>query len=186
MRLRAGRLPLAAAGLALPLAAFAFEDAATGFRVTPPPPFVVEPVDGDPRVDVKLRIRSRTGKPTALNPRWGICIVNFGLRRSPEPITKAELGTVTENPRRPGTIRESLSASFDFSKTELFELQGYRGVELQGQFTRTPDLMGSRTFVSIVDSVKGRTMMNCTTPDAEFDEALPQFRAIRASIALPE
>lgn len=185
MRRRAGRCVVVAAALALPFAALAFEDAATGLRMNPPPPFVARRVDVDPGVDVRVRITSTSGLPVSVNDETGaVCMVNFIRRRSPEPTSREKLNAMAADPRWQQMAKDALSRqAFDIQRFEVFSLQGYRGLEMQGQFKYNPRV---RNFISRIGSVMGSTLITCTATTADFDEARPQFRAIRASITLPE
>ena len=188
MRLRAGRRPVAVAAIVLPAAALALEDAATGLKITPPPPFVAQRVDGDRGVDVRVRITSTTGRPASVNDETGaVCMVNFIRRRSPEPTSRETLNAMVADPRWQRMAKDAMAQqAFDIQRSELFSLQGYRGIEMQGQLKNNPRARETLAFVSRISSVKGSTIMTCTTRSADFDEALPQFRAIRAAITLPE
>ncbi len=61
-------------------------------------------------------------------------------------------------------------------------LEGATGIELVG-LPKDPQAAG--IFVSIIDTPKGRTSLNCATPPAGLQDALISSGLIRASIILP-
>lgn len=70
----------------------------------------------------------------------------------------------------------------DNRRPRRIERRGFCGIRLKNH----SDAKGSLAFMSMIDMVRGRTAIRCTTLATDFDEALPQFRAIRGSITFPE
>jgi hypothetical protein len=72
------------------------------------------------------------------------------------------------------------------SELKLFEHQGFNGIELIVAPKAGPDAQTTRMFVSAMETAKGRTVLSCVTDQAGLASALPQFRAVRATIHAPE
>jgi len=151
--------------------------------IDPPAPFVVEA--GDPGQAVILKVRSTTGKPTAANTDGSLC--GIGFRAVPEfgAASQELLNAQTADPRWQEGILAAIRANMTVPAGTPIEHEGLRGMEFQGLSKPGNPESPIRAYLAIFDSPKGRTTLTCVTPSPEFATALPQFRAILATLHPP-
>jgi len=89
-----------------------------------------------------------------------------------------------EQPNWLDNAAAALSRTFDVTTKQTFVLDGATGVELVGK--PKAGVPGAGVFISMIDTPRGRTTLNCATRIEELDGALNQFRLIRAGITLPK
>ena len=172
---------VAVAILAGPAAAIPFEDPTSGFKIDPPVPFFVQPAKSD-SYDFAAVINSTTGTPATGEGDSYLCQVGFKAQAESADLTQEEINLQVQAPDWLDNAASALAATFDVTGKTTFMLEGATGIELVGQ---PKDTHGAAVFVSIIDTPKGRTTLNCATPSAGLQDALNQFRLIRASITLP-
>jgi hypothetical protein len=83
-------------------------------------------------------------------------------------------------------IRSTLELVFQIDGERAFTLQGYRGIKLRVRFKAGAGADDVRALMSFVETARGRTTLICLTDRASFNKALPQFRAVRATMTAPE
>lgn len=173
-----------------PLASAAFRDAATGFAIAPPAPFVTEPTTHR-TFDVAVGLRSTTNLPPSVgrspdgSPPF-ICQAGFKSAAQNNDLTKAEINAFMAKPEWRKVIRSTLELVFQIDGERAFTLQGYRGIELRVRPKAGPGAENVRALMSFVETAKGRTTLICLTDRASFNKALGQFRAVRATLTAPE
>ncbi len=171
-------------------AAASFRDPATGFGIAPPAPFVTEPTSHR-TLDVAVGVRSTTNLPPAVGrtpdgSQPFICQAGFKAAAQNNDLTKAEINALMSKPEWRKVIRSTLELVFQIDGERAFTLQGYRGIELRTRPKSGPGAENVRALMSFVETAKGRTTQICLTDRASFNKALPQFRAMRATITAPE
>jgi hypothetical protein len=174
-------LLIAIAALATPAMALPFEDPASGFKIDPPAPFFVLPATTK-SYDFAAVINSTTGAPAKGTGDGYLCQVGFKAQPDSAGLSQEEINLQVAAPGWLDNAAAALSTSFNVTGKTTFMLQGATGIELVGV---PKDTHAAGIFVSIIDTPKGRTTLNCATPPAELDGALNQFRLIRGSITLP-
>jgi hypothetical protein len=172
---------IAVAALATPAMALPFEDPASGFKIDPPAPFFVLPATTK-SYDFAAVINSSTGAPAKGAGDSYLCQVGFKAQPDSAGLSQEEINLQVAAPGWLDNAAEALSASFNVTGKATFMLEGATGIELVGL---PKDTNAAGIFVSIIDTPKGRTTLNCATPADGLDGALNQFRLIRASITLP-
>jgi hypothetical protein len=173
----AGAVCLAGASAAAP-----FVDAATGLKVDPPQPFVVAPAKSQ-TYDVAVVVNSLTGAPSLGAGDNYLCQIGYKGLPDNADFDQEEINLQVEQPDWLDNVAAAMSQTFEVTGKATFVLDGATGVELIGK-PRDPTHAAS-VFVSMVDTPKGRTTVNCATRPEEIDAAVNQFRLIRASVTLP-
>jgi hypothetical protein len=176
-------------GLSFPAAA-SFRDPATGFGIAPPAPFVTEPTTHR-TFDIAVGLRSTTNLPPSVgrSPDGSqpfICQAGFKAAAQNNDLTKADINALMAKSEWRKVIRSTLELAFQIDGERAFTLQGYRGIELRGRPKQGPGAENVRALMSFVETAKGRTTLICLTDRASFNKALPQFRAVRATMTAPE
>jgi hypothetical protein len=170
-------------------ASASFRDPATGFGIAPPTPFVTEPTTHR-TFDVAVVLRSTTNLPPTVPPPDGsqpfICRAGYKAAAEIDDLTKAEINAFVGSPEWRTELRRNLETSFHIDNLGTFTLQGYRGTEVTAR-PKFGDSAGNvSVLLSYVETNKGRTTLTCFTDRASFAKALPQFRAVRATMTAPE
>jgi hypothetical protein len=176
-------------GLSVPAAA-AFRDSATGFSIAPPAPFVTEPTTHR-TFDVAVGLRSATNLPPSVgrSPDGSqpfICEAGFKAAAQNDNVSKADINAMMAKPEWRKVIRSTLELVFQIDGESAFALQGYRGLELRARPKAGPGAENVRALISFVETARGRTTLICLTDRASFNKAVPQFRAVRATMTAPE
>ncbi len=167
------------------LAQNSFADPATGFGLAPPAPFAIEPTTRR-QFDVGVGIKSASGQPAPAGTSPYVCEAGFKAAPQNASLTQAEINAQMEKPEWVRLIRATIELAFNVTAERRFTLQGFRGIEFQGSPKAGPGHENARMVMSMVETPKGRVTMVCVTERSGFDRALPQFRAIRATITLPK
>jgi hypothetical protein len=171
----------------LPGAAHAFStDPATGFGIRPPAPFVAEQTTNRRQFDVGIGVKSATGAPAPAGTGTYVCEAGFKAAAQNNAMSREEINAFMDKPEWVNIARATMELAFSISAQQRFTLEGYRGIEFRGRPKAGPGAENVRMFMSIVETAKGRTSMICVTDRVVYSKALPQFRAIRATINLPK
>ncbi|MGX1787517.1 hypothetical protein ACWIGM_12285 [Bosea sp. NPDC055332] len=182
------RLPvaLAASLLAGAAAAQSYGDAATGLSVTPPAGFKAEAGKPHPQFEVTIDINSKTGTPKVVNSTGQLCTLGFKRATQNAQLTRETINEQMAKPEWQQLYREMFETIGTVSDLKLFEHQGFTGVELIVAPKAGPNAQNVRMFTSTVETAKGRTALICATDQAGLAAALPQLKALRATIHAPE
>lgn len=180
---RLGLVLLAAAlSGAVPAGAAPFVDPASGFKIDPPPPFVLVPAKSA-TYDLAVVVNSLTGKPSLGAGDNYLCQVGFKKLPENGDFSQEDINLQVAKPDWLDNAAAALSKTFDVGSKATFVLDGATGVELVGKPLDAAH--GAAVFVSMIDTPAGRTTLNCATRPDEIDAAVNQFRLLRASITLP-
>jgi hypothetical protein len=170
-----------------PSAAHAFStDPATGFGIRPPAPFVAEQTTNRRQFDVGVGIKSTTGAPPTAGPTPYVCEAGFKAAAQNNGLSREEINAFMDKPEWVSVARATMELVFKITSQQRFTLEGYRGIEFRAQPKEGPGAENVRMHISIVETARGRSSLFCVTEKAAFAKALPQFRAIRATISLPK
>jgi hypothetical protein len=174
-------------GALSPASALAFStDPATGFGINPPAPFVAERTTNRRQFDVGVGVKSTTGAPATVGTTPYVCEAGFKAATQNNDLSRDEINAFMDKPEWVNVARATMELVFSITSQQRFTLEGYRGIEFRGRPKEGPGAENVRMFMSIVETAKGRTSMICVTDRAGFNNALPRFRAIRATINLPK
>lgn len=177
---------LAATLLAGVAAAQSYGDAATGLSVTPPAGFKAEAGKPHPQFEVTIDISSKTGTPKAVNSTGQLCTLGFKSSTQNAKLTRELVNQQMAKPEWQQLYRDMFETIGAVSDLKLFEHQGFNGIELIVTPKAGPDAQNVRMFTSTIETAKGRTALICATDQAGLAAALPQFKALRATIHAPE
>lgn len=185
---RSLRLPalLAAAMLgAGPAAAQSYGDAASGLSVTPPANFKAVAGKPHPQFEVTIDISAKSGTK-AVNSTGQLCTLGFKSAAQNANLTREVINAQMAKPEWQQLYRDMFETIGTVSDLKLFEHQGFSGIELIVAPKAGPNAQNMRMFTSTMETAKGRTALICATEAAGLAAALPQFRALRATIHAPE
>jgi hypothetical protein len=179
----AGWIIVALAGaVAGPAAAAGYVDSGSGFAVDPPQGFIVAPAKS-PSYDLAVIVNSLSGSPSLGAGDNYLCQVGFKALPESADFTQEEINLQVAQPDWVDNAAAALSQTFNITVKQTFVLDGATGIELVGK-PKDP-AHASGVFISMVDTPKGRTTLNCATRPEEIDGAVNQFRLIRTSITPP-
>ena len=169
---------------ALPSAAF--EDAASGFRITPPQPFSVQRSVEKRPYDISVGLNSATGKPRLAGRDRYLCEAGFKANAENASLDRDTINALGDGEEWIAHLKSVYEKTgMIVLATGRYTLQGFRGLELEGKAPpHAPDDV--RIYIAFSDTPKGHTTLRCVTLADDYIAALPQFRAIRDSITLPQ
>lgn len=183
LRLSAALAALIIAGSA---AAQSYGDAATGLSVSPPAGFKAEAGRPHPQFEVTIDISSKTGTLKAVNSTGQLCTLGFKSEPQNAVLTREVINAQMAKPEWQQLYRTMFENVGTVSDLKLFEHQGFSGIELIVAPKAGPNAQNVRMFASAMETAKGRTALICVTDQASLASALPQFKALRATIHAPE
>ena len=166
-------------------AAQSYGDPASGLSISPPAGFNAEAGKSDPQFDVTIDISSKTGQPKAANSSGQLCTLGFKREAQNAVLTREAVNAQMARPEWQQLYRSMFENIGTVSDLKLFEHQGFNGIELIVTPKAGPNAQNVRMFASIMETAKGRTALICTTDQAGL-AALPQLKALRATIHAPE
>lgn len=179
-------IALAAFVVAGSAAAQSYGDAATSLSVAPPAGFKAEAGKPHPQFEVTIDISSKTGTPKAVNNNGQLCTLGFKSAAQNAKLTRELVNEQMAKPEWQQLYRDMFETIGTVSDFKLFEHQGFAGVELIVTPKAGPNAQNVRMFTSTLETAKGRTALICATDSAGLAAALPQFKALRATIHAPE
>jgi len=168
--------------MALRADAAPFVDPASGFKVDPPSSFVVRPAKSS-TYDIAVAINSLDGTPPLGIEDDYLCQVGFKAQPENADLAQEEINLQVEKPQWLDDAAQALSQTFTITGKATFVLDGATGIELVGTPKDTAHASG--VFVSMIDTPKGRTTLNCATRPEALEAAVNQFRLIRSGITPP-
>jgi len=177
---------LAAGPFAGAAAAQSYGDAASGLSIAVPPGFKAEAGRPHPQFDVTIDISSKTGTPKAVNSTGQLCTLGFKRSDQNAQLTREIVNAQMVRPEWQQLYRDMFETIGTVSDLRLFEHQGFSGIELIVTPKANPGPQSVRMFTSTLETAKGRTALICATDQASLAAALPQFKALRATIHAPE
>lgn len=182
------RLPAIAAAMLFAGGACAqsYGDPATGLSVSPPAGFKAEAGRSHPQFEVTIDIVSKSGMPKAVNSTGQLCTLGFKSAAQNAKLTREVINEQMAKPEWQQLYRDMFETIGTVSDLKLFEHQGFSGIELIVTPKAGPNAQNVRMFTSTLETAKGRTALICTTDQAGLAAALPQFKALRATVHAPE
>lgn len=163
-----------------------YGDAASGLSIASPAGFKAEAGKPHPQFDVTIDISSKTGTPKVVNNTGQLCTLGFKRAAQNAQLTRKVVNEQMAKPAWQQLYRNMFEAIGTVSDLKLFEHQGFTGIELTVTPKAGPNAQNVRMFTSTLETAKGRTALICVTDQASFAAALPQFKALRATIHAPE
>lgn len=166
-----------ASGVSLPV--LAIEDEATGFAIEPPAPLTAERIE-NPAFTAAFGIRAPAGSPQPSAGNEFLCQIGYLVQA--REVTQDEINALTLQPGYIASLAPSLDAAFAGHQETIFTVATVAGLEILA----TPrDVASNRLYTALLQTPSGIVQQHCTTTAADLDTALPLFRAIRDSVALP-
>jgi hypothetical protein len=166
--------------------AMAFSDPSTGFGVRPIAGYTVEATSARRQFDVGVGLNPIAERPGKAGTGSYVCEVGFKAAAANAGLSKAEINALVGKVEWLNLMRASIELAFNVTAVRRFTLDGFRGVEFEATPKMGPGAADVRVFGSIVETARGRVTQMCVTVKDDYRRALPQFRAIRAGITLPQ
>lgn len=177
---------LAAILFAGSVAAQSYGDSVSGLSVSPPAGFRAEAGQPHPLFDVTIDISSKTGMPKAVNSTGQLCTLGFKPAAQNAELTREIINAQMAKPEWQQLYRTMFETIGTVSELKLFEHQGFNGIELIVTPKAGSNAQDVRMFASALETPKGRTALICATDQTGLASALPQLKALRATIHAPE
>jgi hypothetical protein len=168
-----------------PLAAQPVIDPVFGLSVTPPAGYVAALWTPMPSRNVIIIVQ-RTEFENAG------CIVEFLSSDTGGADTQADVNARADNTESIDRLRAEFSARYTIQSIAPIEHAGVRGAAIVGDrrfsdpMSATPIQKNTREWYVILDTIKGRTTVNCETYRYDFSSRLPDFDAVVRSISFPK
>lgn len=178
-------LALVAASASASRPAAAFTDDRTGLAVEPAAPYQATAGAPRPNYDVVVNIRSATGKPTAAGPDGNLCGVAFKLVPQNGGIPQSAINDRITTPDWIATVQAPFKTWGEVERTETFEQEGVKGVELVVAPKTGPGHEAVRMYIALWETPKGRAVVSCAGKTEELVQALDAFRSIRRAVRAP-
>ncbi|HZA02570.1 MAG TPA: hypothetical protein VE665_09845 [Hyphomicrobiaceae bacterium] len=169
---------VAAATASGPLAAQSYADPASGLTVDPPKPFVAQPGRRLRQFDATIDVDSAAEKRH--------CAIGYKQLSQNASLSKADINAMMADPNWRNLQKSIFEMTGTVTDLVTFEHQGYTGLEMTVTPKVGPAADTIRMSVSHIETPKGRTALICITDKDSLAAALPQFRAVRATIRAPE
>lgn len=180
----ARRIVVAALLSLAPAAAFAFEDAATGFAARPPKGFVVAP-SHNRTLDVAVTIDPLSGFPPKAGSSASLCKAGFKAAASNAGLSQTQIDAGLASPQWRDLARATVGLIFEVTAIRKLRLRDVLGAEMEARPRFGPDHEDARAYLTIHETPKGRVTLVCVTTKAAWEKALPLFRAIRGGLIPP-
>jgi hypothetical protein len=167
------------------LAAQTIIDPKFGLSVTPPEGYVAALWTPMPSRNVIIIVQ-RTEFENAG------CIVEFLSSDTSGADTQADVNARADNTESIDRLRTEFSARYTIQSIGPIEHAGVRGAAIVGDrrfsdpMSATPTQKNTREWYVILDTIKGRTTVNCETYRYDFSSRLPDFDALVRSITFPK
>ena len=165
--------------------ATAIQDKASGLAIDPPAGFSATQ-SSHPGNDVAYAINSDSGKPPSSNVDGVLCKLAYKAAVRNAALSRERINAITASAERQDQVKRILGRVFWIEKTVVFEHQGYTALEFHATPRFGPKAEDARVTFSIIETVKGRTTLVCTTTKAAFPSALAAFRKIRNTANVPK
>lgn len=171
-------------------AATGYGDAAKGFAIAQPPPFVVVPITHR-ALDVAVGVRSTTGNPRAMGQNADgslpfLCQAGFKAAAQNAGLSKDDINAFVATREWRNLASATLELGFVIDWESTFSFAGFNGLELEGRPKAAPGAKDVRAVISFIETARGRTSMICIKNRRSFASAIRDFRKIRATITVPE
>jgi hypothetical protein len=169
----------------LPLAAQTIIDPKFGLSVTPPDGYMAALWTPMPSRNVIIVVQRKEVENAG-------CIVEFKIGDSVDTDTQADVNARSDDTGSIDRLRAEFSARYNIQSIEPIEHAGVRGAAIVGDrrfsdpMSATSAQKSTRELYVILDTVKGRTTINCETYRYDFSSRLPDFDAVVRSIAFPK
>jgi hypothetical protein len=170
---------------ASPLAAQTIIDPKFGLSVTAPSGYVAQLWTPMPSRNVIIVVQRKEVENAG-------CIVEFKIGDSIDADTQTVVNARADDTETIERLRAEFSARYTIKSIEPIEHAGVRGAAIVGDRNFNDPMSASTTqkkmreWYVILDTMKGRTTINCETYRYDFSSRLPDFDAVVRSIAFPK
>ena len=170
---------------ASPLSAQTIIDPKFGLSVTPPEGYVAALWTPMPSRKVVIAIQRKEVANAG-------CIVEFKISDSVDADTQADVTASVDNDEMIERLRAEFSARYTIQSIAPIEHAGVHGAAIVGDrrfadpMSATAAQKSTREWYVVLDTIKGRTTINCETYRYDFSSRLPDFDAVVRSIAFPK
>lgn len=158
------------------------DDAATGLKVTVDGDYLVEAWDLQQPYTAMIAVSGRNGHPFVPGETAPICIVAFQPLPDNAGTTQAQINANV--PQWGKAVEAELAPALRFEAQETFEQNGLIGY----QMITSPKGATSakmRIVLSVLETPKGRTVVNCSGDAQTLTQAMPTYNLIRAGVTAP-
>lgn len=158
-------------------------DPGTGLAVSVTGDYLVEPWELQPPYSAMIAVKGKDGHPFIPDETVApICIAAFQPMSDSAGLTQAELNAAL--PEWAGRMEDELGSVMRFEAREPFEHRGLAGY----RFVTTP--LGTftakvRIVLYVMETPKGRTVVNCSANAETFAKAMPTYDLIRNGVTAP-
>jgi hypothetical protein len=114
------------------------------------------------------------------------CLVGFKNLPKNASLSRADINAMMITPEWQDGYKRLLGPTGTVSELSTFEHQGYTGIEMTITPKLGPAAETTGMVVSTIETGKGRTSLICVADKDSMAAALPEFRAVRATIRAPE
>ena len=174
----------ALASVLLAVPASAYTDEKTGFAMKLPKGFTASRSSHRAH-DAAIVINSVTKKPASANADGTLCKAAYKNAQQNNALTREQINAMFKGEERVNLVKSYLTRIFEILQTRKLAHQGYTSLEFVSRPKYGPNHENVRSFISIIETVKGRATITCVTTGEEIKAALPIFRAIRARMKVP-
>jgi hypothetical protein len=168
-----------------PLSAQTIIDPKFGLSVTPPTGYVAALWTPMPSRNVIIVVQRKEIENAG-------CIVEFLNSDTTGSDTQDDVNARSDNIETIERLRAEFSARYTIHSIGPIEHAGVRGAAIVGDRRFSDPMSASsiqknvREWYVILDTIKGRTTVNCETYRYDFNSRLPDFDAVVRSIAFPK
>jgi hypothetical protein len=169
----------------LSLAAQTIKDPTFGFSVTPPSGYAGMLLTPMPSRRVLIAVQR-------VQPNDAGCLIEFELDDSNGGWSQAYFNNRADKSEWIEKVRAEVAVRYDIHNITPIEHDGVRGTAITGdkQYDRPKNVnhmaKPTREWYVVLDTVKGRTTIECTAPRLEFEARQVEFEAVLRTIALPK
>jgi hypothetical protein len=160
------------------VAAQSYTDPASGLSVDPPKPFAAQPGRPHRQFDITIDVDSAADKRH--------CTIGYKKKPENASASKAEINALMGSPQWQNVKKRLFEQTGTVTDLATFDHQGYTGIEMTVTPKAGPAAEALRMVVSTIETAKGHTALICVADRDSFGAALPEFRAVRATIRAPE
>jgi hypothetical protein len=158
-------------------------DDTTGLAVSVEGDYLIEAETPQGLYTATIGIKGRNGHPFISEPtKVPICTASFQPMPEAAALTQAELNALS--PQWSAEVEKSLAAQVRFEAREPFEFKGVSGYK----FVLSPSDTFSaqmRIVLYVMQTPKGRTVLNCSGSATTLAEAMPTYELMRDGLTLP-
>lgn len=147
--------------------------------VEPPAPFQAAAGKPRPNYDIVVTVNSTSGKPTSANADGNLCGVAYKQAPQNAALSQSDINERLTQPQWMEIIKSPFQAWSTIERTEIFEQDGVKGVELTVAPKAGPNHEAVRIYLALWETPKGRIVVSCAIKVDEMPQALVDLQTIR-------